>query len=518
MALDCVLLLALGLAAQSAAFTSKMGRAIVCIDSYQYIATAEALLDPELTPHFEMRKPGYPLFLAGVKLLTGRLGWTAVVANHFLLAMLPLAAYGFGVHLRSRGLGWFAAILLLARLQTAFSMRTADFGNWMMSEALFTFLLSFALLLFFAGLRRDRFVRWMVPAGFLMGSAWLTRGTMTAIIPIAFLAILWVHRSRLRRTLAASVAFMLPIVAFVIFECSLNLTCGGQFRPSHGTGGSCMWAYRMQAFQGAEVPDSDEGRFLLSLIRERAASDAYVASGGDQWVSIARAVRHQGMDAWAFDDLCRRVAMDAVDADRLSFLGNSLELSAYHLLRMREPGMSISPVSESRRAGVITFSPSDRNTGINRTSAHWALPYRTAAASVDLANRVRKRAEQRAPFAGSGVWSAMAYWKTKPIVITACDMLTRIGSLWPGFALLLCPWLGLNRRTCFILAAMYIVEAACLSIITVTDQRYQSVWMVCDTALAAALPVCALAWLSGLVRNRLARAIGIRKGSFATSV
>ena len=43
MALDCVLLLALGLAGQSAAFTSKMGRAIVCVDSYQYIATAEAL-------------------------------------------------------------------------------------------------------------------------------------------------------------------------------------------------------------------------------------------------------------------------------------------------------------------------------------------------------------------------------------------------------------------------------------------------------------------------------------------
>ncbi len=104
MALDCVLLLALGLAGQSAAFTSKMGRAIVCVDSYQYIATAEALLDPELTPHFEMRKPGYPLFLAAVQLLTGRLGWTAVVANHLLFATLPLAAYGFGVHLRSRGL------------------------------------------------------------------------------------------------------------------------------------------------------------------------------------------------------------------------------------------------------------------------------------------------------------------------------------------------------------------------------------------------------------------------------
>jgi len=304
---------------------------------------------------------------------------------------------------------------------------------------------------------------------------------------------------------------------FVVIECSLNLTYGGQFRPSHGTGGSCMWAYRMQAFQGAEVPDSDDGRFLLSLLPERAASDAYVASGGDQWVSIARAVRHQGMDDWAFDDLCRRAAFHAIAGDPLTFLRYSLNLSAHHLLRVREGGMSLSPVAESRRAEAITLSPSDGNTGINRTSADWALPYRTAAASVELANSVRKRAEQRAPFAGSGVWSVMAYWKTKPIVFAGCDILTRIGNLWPGFAILLCPWLGLDRRTCCILMAMYIVESVCLSFITVTDRRYQSVWMVCDTALAAALPFCALAWLSGVVRNRWTRANGIRKGSFATS-
>ena len=279
-----------------------------------------------------------------------------------------------------------------------------------------------------------------------------------------------------------------------------------------------MWAYRMQAFQGAEVPDSGEGRFLLSLIPERAASDAYVANGGDQWVAVARAVRHQGMDDWAFDDLCQRAACSAVSGDPLTFLRYSLELSAHHLLRVRERGMSLSPVAESLRRQVITFSPSDGNTGINRTSADWALPYRTAEASAAFAMRVRERAQRRAPFAGSGVWSAMAYWKTKPVLVAACDILTRIGSLWPGFAILLCPWLGLNRRTCWILLAMYVVESVCLSFITVTDQRYQSVWMVCDTALAAALPVCALAWLSAVVRNRWTRANGIRKGSLATSV
>ena len=277
-----------------------------------------------------------------------------------------------------------------------------------------------------------------------------------------------------------------------------------------------MWAYRMQAFQDAEVPVSDEGRFLLTLLPERTPADAYVASGGDQWVAVARAIRHQGMDDWAFDGLCRRAAFHAVTGDPLTFLRYSLGLSAHHLLRVREGGMSLSPVAESRRAEVITFSPSDDKTGINRTSADWALPYRNAAESAAFAQSVRERAGRRAPFAGSGAWSAIAYWKTKPIVIAACDMLARIGNLWPGFAILLCPFLGLNRRTCWVLMVMYIAESLCLSIITVTDQRYQSVWMFCDTALAAALPVCALAWLSGVVRNRWARAYGMRNSPLPT--
>ena len=30
------------------------------------------------------------------------IGWAVIVANHALLATLPLGAYGFGVHLHSR--------------------------------------------------------------------------------------------------------------------------------------------------------------------------------------------------------------------------------------------------------------------------------------------------------------------------------------------------------------------------------------------------------------------------------
>ena len=71
---DCALIPAIGLEAQAPAFTSKMGRAIVCTDSYQYVAAAEALLDPEQVPQFDKRKPGYPFFLAGVWAVAVRYG------------------------------------------------------------------------------------------------------------------------------------------------------------------------------------------------------------------------------------------------------------------------------------------------------------------------------------------------------------------------------------------------------------------------------------------------------------
>jgi hypothetical protein len=170
---DCLALLAGSLVAEGAAFTTRLGRATISIDAAQYVAAAEALLDPEQTPHFEARKPGYPLFLAGVKLAFGRLGWVAIVCNHVMLLLLPLAAYGLGNHLHSRLLGWVSALLTMAHLQST------PFGDWMMSEALYALLLSFGLLAYLAGLRKRRAAAWLGIAGLTLGLAWLTRGVAT---------------------------------------------------------------------------------------------------------------------------------------------------------------------------------------------------------------------------------------------------------------------------------------------------------------------------------------------------
>ena len=71
---------------------------------------------------------------------------------------------------------------------------------------------------------------------------------------------------------------------------------------------------------------------------------------------------------------------------------------------------------------------------------------------------------------------------------------------------MLCPWLGLNRAACYVLAAMYFSDAVLLSGVTVTEERYHAVWMVADTTLAAAVPTVILAGLLQRVRSFSRRA------------
>lgn len=497
---DCIVLLAVSLIAEAAAFSTRVGRATVCTDSFQYVAAAEALRDPDQTPHFEMRKPGYPLFLAGVKLAFGHLGWAAIAGNHALLLFLPLAVYGLGIHLHSRLLGWIAAILTMVQLQTI------PIGNWMMSEALYAFLLAFGVLVFIVGLGKTRAALWLAAAGLILGLAWMTRGVAAAIIPVALIAVGLVYRQNRRRAMALSAAFVLPVIGMVGVECSLNYTFAGQFRLSNGTAGAAMLTQRMRAFQGAEMPNTKEGERLAKLLPERGAEDIFVGSVRDQWVARYRAVKTEGWSGWEFDDLCRRVAVQSIRSEPMAFIRTSAGLALRHLLR-DGGGMSHSPLPKSTRRGFILHPAAPTVAeGEENWDAYWSLPHLPLDESIQLVDRIKTEASTRAPleFDGSGVWSALRYWKSKPTVTSALNALNRLGGLWPGFALLLCGFLRLNRTTCLVLAAMYVTEAVLLSAVTVTDTRYQSVWLVTDTTLAAALPVALLAEVARQLRARLA--------------
>jgi hypothetical protein len=134
-------------------------------------------------------------------------------------------------------------------------------------------------------------------------------------------------------------------------------------------------------------------------------------------------------------------------------------------------------------------------------NAYWSVPHLTGEQSTALVTSMNTAAAQRAPFAGTGIWSALRYWKTKATVVTSLAVLTWMGELWPGVALILCGILRLNRRTCYVLAAIYVAEAVLLSATTITNPRYQGVWIMFDTTLAAAPPTVVLLWATAWIRN-----------------
>jgi hypothetical protein len=125
---------------------------------------------------------------------------------------------------------------------------------------------------------------------------------------------------------------------------------------------------------------------------------------------------------------------------------------------------------------------------------------------------MRVAAKQRAWFGGSGIWAALRYGGMHTTVVDALGVLRGVATLWPGFAIIFCGLLGLNRRTCAFLAAAYVLEALLIAACGCSDmanERYQAVWLATDTALAAVIvaPAAELAfapiarWYAALTRS-----------------
>lgn len=499
-ALDLALIATIAFVAQATNFSAQQGRSIICGDSAQYVASAEALLDPGETPHFEMRKPGYILFLAGVQLAFGNMGWAAISLNHVLLGLLPLIAYGFGRHLHGRVAGWLAALLVTVRLQDI------AWGNRMMSEALFTALFSLGLLLFVVALSRKPGRGWMIAAGSLLGLAWLTRGSATPAIVAAAVAVVVVMRNDWRRALTACSCFALPILGCIAIECGLNLTHGGQFRPSNGTVGVIL-LLRARHFEGMEMPDLPESAQALAWLPERDPNDAFLANHLDIWVARYRAIHDFGMNEWEYDTLMGRVGTAALASDLSSYLISGLRLTAHHLMRSPD-GLSLSPIPSDRRLDPVRHAASMPDDDWDATwFAYYGLPHLGQDESKALIDRMNTAAQTRAPFGESELWSALRYWKTNPMAARSMQALAWLGSLWPGLALIGCIYLGLNRTCCALLAFAYLLDALFIGFLTPTNTRLQFIWIVCDSALVAGLTVGVATIATAIVRAQLQRLV-----------
>lgn len=496
--LDLLLIASLSTLAQATHFSQKQGRALPCGDSAQYRASAEALLGGQGSPHFEMRKPGYVFYLAFVASLFGSMGWAATVGNHIFLGLLPLAAYGFGRHLRGRFLGWCAAGMTIAQLQFVF------WGDRVLSESLFTCLFSFGLLWFVWALRREGHGVPMIGAGLLMGMALLTRGSATPVIVAASLMILIVLRNDWRRALLSCVCFCVPIVACISVECGLNWHYAGQFRPSNGTVGATI-LLRARHFEGASFPEGEETEQIARLLPERSREDLYLADHLDIWVARHRAIHDQGMSEWEYDDLMGRVGRRAIASVFPAYLLSSMRLTLAHLLR--DPnGQRLAAVDKHRYTGpIIHPAAGSQPDWDNNWYAFYGTPHLDEAGSKELADRMHQAAAAKAPFGDSPILRAMRYWKTHPAVVFVLKLMRKLGCLWPGFAILACGWLGLDRRTCGFLALAYFLEALFLGLLTPTNMRLQFIWIVTDTVLAAGLLVGIADRVLGYARESVLR-------------
>ena len=499
-AFDILLILLLSVAAECAHFSSKQGRHVICADSVQYVDGAEALLSADKTPHFEFRKPGYSLILAATALVLGNMGWAVVAMNHLFQALLPLGVYGLGRNLRSRLTGWIAAILLMAHLQ--FQYRSER----IMSEVPYTTILTLSLLVLAVGLSRSlrpplaRGGRgglswWMLGAGVLLGAAWLTRSVAVAVIAAGLLCVVWTLRRTPRRALATCLCLTLPVIAAVLFECSLNQQYAGRFTTCTGTLGPTL-LLRMRYFLGLPFSDTDSARRCLALVPERDPQDAYLVNKMDGWVAWYRALHEHGMNDWQLDKLMKQAATEMILANPQTYVRSCASVFVRHLLRQNTrrgeravPSLSLVP-PERRKPILVHSAAPDNQQSQDYWYAYWSLPQRTLAESRELVAQMRLAADVRAPFGRTGIWAALRYYSMVPPVRDALGVLSGVALVWPGFALIGCGLLGLNRRTCALLAAVYVLDAAIVAATAFSDgdiARFQYVWIATDTTLVAAL-------------------------------
>jgi Dolichyl-phosphate-mannose-protein mannosyltransferase len=183
LALDAALAVGVVLvaAAVRAAFLSTGAPAFVTPDSDDYLWPGYALahglgFEPELR-----RTPLYPILIAAVLGAGGALS-TIVVVQHAIGALTAGLTYGLGRAAFGTAAGRIAG--LLAGLAVAISGPLLIYEHFLMSEALFTFCVTLALLGLVVALHRPT-ARWLLLAGGLVAAAALTRPIGQLLIPLA---------------------------------------------------------------------------------------------------------------------------------------------------------------------------------------------------------------------------------------------------------------------------------------------------------------------------------------------
>jgi len=370
--LALILILAVGGALRLAFFP----RAPVFIggDTSQYYLPAAALLNGEGFPLPLKRPPLYPLFMAFVGWGLGPDLRGLVAVQHVLGLGVALLAYGIGRLAFGRLVG------LLSGLAAAVSGGLLIYEHYVLTEALFTFLLALAVFLSMLALRRDA-VGWYVVSGLAIGLATLTRPHALVLLLLVPLVALH-YRRRGRPTLRAAVVAGAAAGLLLVPWMARNLAVHGAFTLVGAAGQNLIFKtanlhHGEFLFYDPDSPPPDEdpkraqaAKLIQRKADEKAARPNVNVSNRELHAQIMKDLKVSEAEA---DGLMRDVALDAIRARplvyarvvaedlRQIFVGVPDRLSYHWNLRERVSGprgLGLSdlagPVTPEQRRGMAT--------------------------------------------------------------------------------------------------------------------------------------------------------------------
>lgn len=316
-------------------------------DSTNYHDPAYHLLIGDGFPLPVPRQPLYPVFIALVARLFGESLENLTAVQHVLGVGTAALTYLIGRLTFGRGAGLFGG------LAAALSGGLLIYEHYVLTETLFTFLLTFSVALFLLGLRRQC-GRWFVASGLVLGLAVLTRPHAQVMLVLGPLTLAFCQR-RWRPVLRASALFLLAAAVVLLPWMARNRAVHGFFAVSGGAGSVLL--DKIVRVSGFVFDDPEQPRPLdenARRVRERYQELADRAqrggNGGSVYKTRLSLVDELGLSEAQVDALMRDAALDAIRANPQGFIrlalahtwgaliGTPEEFSAHWKARNRNQG------------------------------------------------------------------------------------------------------------------------------------------------------------------------------------
>ena len=289
-------------------------------DSYQYYRPADALMNAQGFPLPLKRPPVYPLFVGLAGTVLGEDLRVLVAVQHLLGVVTAALAYGVG----RLTFGW--RVGLLSGLATALSGGHLIYEHYVLSEAVFTVLLTLGVFLFVAGLRQHS-MKLCAGAGLAIGLATLTRPhAQLLLIAAPVLVALWCRR-RSPAVRSTAVAFLAAAVLVVPWM-ARNYAVHGLFTVAGSSGQPLIdltanhHAGKFVFYDSDNPPEGldSRGERARRFIQRRVEDKVRNPSSNIMGITIQGwLMRELSLGEVESDALMREIALEAIRARPLTY-------------------------------------------------------------------------------------------------------------------------------------------------------------------------------------------------------